>query len=119
MMQIILVVHLLTALAIIGMVLLQQGKGADAGASFGAGASQTVFGSAGSWNFFSKATALLATIFFITSISLAVIAKNKAGISDEYIPEVEQVETSEVPAGDIPVDSAVGDEIPAVSEDEK
>ena len=59
--NIILIIHFIIAILIIGFVLIQQGKGAEAGASFGAGASQTVFGSSGSWNFFSKITAVLAT----------------------------------------------------------
>ena len=84
----ILVAHLLIAFAIIGMILLQQGKGADAGASFGAGASQTLFGSGGSWNFFSKATALLATLFFVTSFSLAIIAKQSVGVEEELLPSM-------------------------------
>ncbi|MBQ0720733.1 MAG: preprotein translocase subunit SecG [Gammaproteobacteria bacterium] len=90
--KVILVVHLLTAFAIIGMILLQQGKGADAGASFGSGASQTLFGSAGTWNFFSKTTAILATLFFATSFGLAVIAKNSAGIDEQVLPAIELLE---------------------------
>jgi len=62
--QIILIGHIVIAIAIIAFVLMQQGKGADAGASFGSGASQTVFGSAGSANFLSRTTAFLATAFF-------------------------------------------------------
>jgi len=92
--KIILIVHLLTALAIIGMILLQQGKGAEAGASFGSGASQTVLGSAGGWNFFSKATGILATIFFITSFGLAVMAKDTARVGDAILPELEAVQES-------------------------
>jgi len=90
--KVILVVHLLIAFAIIGMILLQQGKGADAGASFGAGASQTLFGSAGTWNFFSKTTAILATLFFATSFGLAIIAKNSVGIDEEVLPAIELLE---------------------------
>lgn len=90
--KVVLVVHLLTAFAIIGMILLQQGKGADAGASFGAGASQTLFGSGGTWNFFSKATALLATLFFATSFGLAIIAKDSAGIDEDVLPAIELLE---------------------------
>ena len=89
-----LIVHVLTGIAIIGMILLQQGKGAEAGASFGSGASQTMLGSAGSWNFFSKVTAILATIFFITSFGLAVIAKDRAGVTDEIFPSLEVIEQS-------------------------
>lgn len=98
----ILVVHLLTAFAIIGMILLQQGKGAEAGASFGAGASQTLFGSGGSWNFFSKATAILATLFFVTSFGLAIIAKNSSGIDSEVLPAMELLQSGmgEMPAGE-------------------
>ena len=62
--QIILVAHLLVALAIIGLIMLQQGKGADMGASFGAGGAQTLFGSDGSGNVLTKATALLVALFF-------------------------------------------------------
>ena len=102
MMQIVLVIHLLIALAIVALVLLQQGKGAEAGASFGAGASQTLFGSSGSWNFFSKATAILAAVFFVTSFSLAVMAKHKAGMGDAFIP-VEDGIPSGIMQGDIPV----------------
>ena len=90
--KVILVVHLLIAFAIIGMILLQQGKGADAGASFGAGASQTLFGSGGTWNFFSKTTAVLATLFFATSFGLAIIAKNSVGIDEEVLPAIELLE---------------------------
>jgi preprotein translocase subunit SecG len=63
--------HGLLCFAIVALVLLQRGKGADAGAGFGAGASGTVFGARGSATFFSKMTAVLATLFFVTSISLA------------------------------------------------
>lgn len=94
--QFILIFHFIVAIALIALVLVQQGKGAEAGASFGAGASQTVFGSSGGWNFFSKTTAILATIFFVTSVSLAVIAKNKTVMDDFSIPELESV-PSELP----------------------
>lgn len=63
------VVHVIVAIAIVGLVLLQQGKGADAGAAFGSGASQTVFGSAGTGNFLTRSTSVAATIFFITSLT--------------------------------------------------
>lgn len=81
MQTLIVVVHVIVAIVIVGLVLLQQGKGADAGASFGAGASQTVFGSSGSGNFLVKATTIAATIFFVTSLSLAIFAKNQSGIN--------------------------------------
>ena len=84
----ILIFHFIVALSLIVLILLQQGKGAEAGASFGAGASQTVFGSGGGWNFFSKMTAILATVFFVTSVSLAITAKNKTVIDDFGVLEL-------------------------------
>lgn len=98
----ILIFHFLVAVALIGLILIQQGKGAEAGASFGAGASQTVFGSGGGWNFFSKMTALLATIFFVTSVSLAVTAKNKTVIEDFSIPALESVPVETIKETDLP-----------------
>jgi preprotein translocase subunit SecG len=94
------VLHLLVALAIIGLILMQQGKGAEAGASFGGGASQTVFGSQGGSNFFAKATAICAFVFFATSFALAVIAKENTSISViDGVPVIIQpaVEESEIP----------------------
>ncbi len=98
----ILIFHFLVAVALIGLILIQQGKGAEAGASFGAGASQTVFGSGGGWNFFSKMTALLATIFFVTSVTLAVTAKNKTVIEDFSIPALESVPLETIQETDLP-----------------
>ena len=68
---VIVVLHLLVAIAVVGLVLMQQGKGAEAGASFGSGASATVFGSQGSGTFLSRVTAILAAVFFVTSLGLA------------------------------------------------
>ena len=76
-MNIIVVVHVLIALAIIGLVLLQHGKGADMGSGFGGGASSSLFGATGSANFLSRATAALATVFFLTSLGLAYLATSK------------------------------------------
>lgn len=78
--NLLLIFHVVVALGIIGLILIQQGKGAEMGASFGSGASQTVFGSSGSGNFFSKMTAALATVFFITSVFLAISAKNESSV---------------------------------------
>jgi preprotein translocase subunit SecG len=64
------IVHVLAALGVIGLVLLQHGKGADMGAAFGSGASGSLFGASGSANFLSRATAILATVFFVTSLGL-------------------------------------------------
>lgn len=82
MQQIILIVHIILAVLMIGLILVQQGKGADAGASMGGGAG-TVFGGSGSGNFLSRMTAIFTTLFFITSISLAVLAK-KDNASNPY-----------------------------------
>ena len=75
--SIVLVAHVFVALMIIGLVLLQRGKGAEAGTGFGAGASGTVFGARGSANFLSRATGLLATVFFITSLALAYLSTQR------------------------------------------
>jgi preprotein translocase subunit SecG len=74
---VVLIVHVIVALGIVGLVLLQHGKGADMGAAFGGGSSGSLFGATGSANFLSRTTAVLATIFFITSLSLAYLATHK------------------------------------------
>ena len=79
----VIVVHILVSLALVVLVLLQQGKGADAGASFGGGASQTVFGSQGSGNFLTQSTKWLAVVFFATSLGLAFIAKEQAALNTQ------------------------------------
>jgi preprotein translocase subunit SecG len=75
--NVVIAVHVLIAVAIIGLVLLQHGKGADMGSGFGGGASSSLFGATGSANFLSRATAVLATVFFLTSLGLAYLATNK------------------------------------------
>jgi preprotein translocase subunit SecG len=74
----ILVIHVLAALSIIGLVLLQHGKGADVGAAFGSGASGSLFGATGSANFLSRATAVLAAVFFLTSMGLTYFSSGRA-----------------------------------------
>lgn len=74
----VLVIHILVALGMTGLILVQQGKGADAGATFGGGGAATVFGAAGSANFLTRSTAILTAIFFLTSVGLAIIAKQQA-----------------------------------------
>ena len=76
-MNLVIVLHVLVALAIIGLVLLQHGKGADMGSGFGGGASSSLFGATGSANFLSRATAALATVFFLTSLGLAYLATHR------------------------------------------
>lgn len=96
--KIVLVTHTLIALGIIALVLLQRGKGADAGAAFGAGASGTVFGARGSASFFSRATAVLATAFFASSLTLAYLSSQRSTTSESLLegaPIVEQaIETA-------------------------
>ena len=75
--NIVLVVQLLTALAMIGLVLIQHGKGADMGASFGSGASGSLFGATGSANFLSRSTAVCATVFFICTLALAYLSHSR------------------------------------------
>lgn len=102
MFQIILTIHILIALALIVLVLLQQGKGADAGANFGGGSSSStsMFGSRGSATFLSRTTAVLATLFFITSLTLAYIGSQQA---KGYQSVTKQVET---PVQEQPVDNS-------------
>ena len=110
--QIILVVHLLVALGIIGLIMLQQGKGADMGASFGAGASQTLFGSDGSGNVLTRATAWLVALFFATSFGLALIASQAVQPVDDLGLDIPAAATQAVEpvAEELPV---VEDDIPA------
>ena len=106
MQTLIIIVHVVAAIAIVGLVLLQQGKGADAGASFGSGASQTVFGSSGSGNFLVRATTIAAVIFFVTSLTLAIFARNQAGAgSSAGLPIVNQdiLEEATSAQSDVPV----------------
>jgi len=111
--SIILIGHIVVAIVIIGLVLILQGKGADAGASFGGGASQTVFGSAGSGNFLTRSTSALAVVFFITSFALAYFAKEKAtGLVDEGLPTLQ-----EVPAEVIETEVPMVDEAPVDGSD--
>jgi preprotein translocase subunit SecG len=93
---IVLVAHVGIALLIIGLVLLQRGKGADAGTGFGAGASGTVFGARGSATFFSRATGVLATLFFATSLALAYLATQQT--APRSLLEGAPVPQSEAPA---------------------
>src|SRR5262245_539208 len=74
---IVLIVHVLIGAMIVGLVLVQRGKGAETGAAFGSGASSTVFGAKGSANFLSRSTAILATLFFATSLGLAYLGSQK------------------------------------------
>jgi preprotein translocase subunit SecG len=138
--KVFLVAHTLIALGIIGLVLLQRGKGADAGAGFGSGASGTVFGARGSSSFFSRATAVLATAFFATSLVLAYISSQRtqgpdsllegAPVAEEQAPTpaegseqapaagAEQAPASEMPAVDdsAPETNGSADDLPELDD---
>jgi preprotein translocase subunit SecG len=123
MQSLVVIVHIVVAVAIVGLVLLQQGKGADAGASFGSGASQTVFGASGSGNFLTRATTIAATIFFITSLALAIIARDNAGMSstaglplvDPGLLEETTASQSDIPQLDsVPATPATSGDVPSV-----
>ncbi|HEX8988632.1 MAG TPA: preprotein translocase subunit SecG [Rhodocyclaceae bacterium] len=89
---IILTVHILVGLGVIGLVLLQHGKGADMGAAFGSGASGSLFGSSGSANFLSRTTAILAAVFFCTSLGLSYIASSKPRVSGSVMDNAAQTQ---------------------------
>ena len=95
--QALMIIHVLIALAIIGLVLLQQGRGADAGAGFG-GASNTLFGARGAASFLSRTTAVLAALFFISSLVLAYLAGNP----DNKTPDILDVPQTEPSQRDLP-----------------
>ncbi len=112
---ILVVVHLFLSIGLIALILIQHGKGADAGAAFGSGASGTVFGAKGSANFLSRTTAVLAALFFITSLALAWMVMNQAREAGIMVsaPQTKEipapVETSDLPpvapkkeSGDLP-----------------
>ena len=86
----ILLVNLLSALGVIGLVLVQHGKGADMGAGFGSGASGSLFGASGSANFLSRSTAVLAAVFFLTCLALAYIASNTPKTSGSVMQDAVQ-----------------------------
>ncbi len=104
-------VHILVAIAIIGLVLMQHGKGADMGAAFGSGASGSLFGATGSANFLSRTTGVLAAVFFLTSLGLAYIGSSKPKTTGSVMQEAVQsqpvsqpnsagVETPQSPVGE-------------------
>jgi len=107
--KIMLITHTLIALAIIALVLLQRGKGADAGAAFGAGASGTVFGARGSSSFFSRATAVLATAFFASSLTLAYLSSQRTSAPESLLEDAPIIETTADEAPDLSDELPVSD----------
>ncbi|WP_428603850.1 preprotein translocase subunit SecG [Sedimenticola sp.] len=123
MQTVLVVVHLFLAVGVIGLVLMQHGKGADAGAAFGSGSSGTVFGAAGSANFLSRATALLATLFFLTSLGMgwfSMQSVEKPGLmTEEAKPAIEIPVSKPEPMSEVPAipgaTSGSSVEVPVVS----
>jgi len=113
--SLLLTVHILVGLSLIGLVLLQHGKGADMGAAFGSGASGSLFGASGSANFLSRTTAILASVFFLTSLSLTYVASTKpkapTSVMDTVKTEPAAPAKAPVPvtAPEAPVDSKTKD----------
>jgi len=95
--QVIIIGHVLVGLAVIGLVLIQHGKGADAGAAFGSGSSGTVFGAQGSASFLSRTTGVLAAVFFSTSLGLAVLSGNTNGAADIMDAPIVDEQAAEIP----------------------
>ena len=107
------VVHVIAAIVLIGLVLMQHGKGADMGAAFGTGSAGSLFGSSGSANFLSRSTAVVATLFFITSLSLTYLYSHPAqqqGVMDKVDPAATQPAPA-APVAD-PADVSKSTEIP-------
>lgn len=109
--SLLLTVHILVALVIIGLVLMQHGKGADMGAAFGSGASGSLFGSSGSANFLSRLTGGLAAVFFLTSLSLAYVASSKPKTTGSVMQDAVQSQTvTPATSSVVEVPSASGDQ---------
>jgi preprotein translocase subunit SecG len=100
---ILLAFHILVGLSVIGLVLIQHGKGADMGAAFGSGASGSLFGASGSANFLSRTTAVLAAVFFLTSLGLTYLASSKSRVPDSVMDTVTTPPTAPV---QVPVETS-------------
>ncbi len=116
---VVLIIQVTASLGLIGLVLLQQGKGADAGASFGSGASQTVFGSSGSGNFLTRTTAVLATLFFLASLGLAYFSKHatQSGAVNFDTVAAPAAKVEKAPVGDLPAAPVVNNKPAAPASD--
>lgn len=101
--QVIIIIHVLLGLGVIGLVLMQQGKGADAGAAFGTGSSGSVFGAQGAASFLSRSTAILATLFFTTSLGLAVMNSQQSAEKELVLNPVKTESIEKVVSPELPV----------------
>ena len=113
---VLMIVQVLTAVGLVGLILLQHGKGADAGAAFGSGASGTVFGSRGSANFLSRATSWLATVFFAVSLALAYLVHGEREASS-VIDRVQPAADAGQIAPTVPPVTIETQQVPATAED--
>ena len=109
--EVLLFVYLVNAIALVGLIMIQQGKGSDMGSSFGAGASATLFGSSGSGNFLTKTTTTLATVFFVLSIFLGSMSANSAKSEDDWSNLAVPAKTEQAAPveQDVPVEKKDGD----------
>ncbi|MFT4940440.1 MAG: preprotein translocase subunit SecG [Paraglaciecola sp.] len=119
--EVLVVVYLIVALMLVGFVLIQQGKGADMGASFGSGGSNTVFGSTGSGNFLTRTTAILATLFFVISLILGNQTAEKEKAVDDWqnieVPVLEEPAETDIPAvPDLAVPATNESDVPGLEE---
>lgn len=105
-MNLVLIVQLLSALTMIGLVLIQHGKGADMGASFGSGASGSLFGATGSANFLSRTTAVAATLFFASTLGMAYFGNHRDTPASEVSSILDKAPAAAVPAPSAPVNGA-------------
>jgi len=119
--NVLIVLHVVVALAIIGLVLLQHGKGADMGSGFGGGASGSLFGATGSANFLARTTAGLATLFFLLSLALAYVATHRtaddASVVDRVPAKAKPAAEAQKPAAEpqkpaVPAEAPSGKEVP-------
>lgn len=112
--SLVLTVHILVGLGVIGLVLIQHGKGADMGAAFGSGASGSLFGASGSANFMSRTTGVLATMFFITSLSLSYLATTRPAASGSVMDNMpaQSAPVNSVPAPVAPAENSPAKNIP-------
>ena len=115
--DILVVFHVFISIALIGLILIQHGKGADAGAAFGSGASATVFGSQGSGSFLTRTTAVLATLFFVTSLTLAYFTIQRIEPKSVLESQITQPETT-APKEDVPATEQTDNELPPVENNE-
>ncbi len=116
MQETILIIYLIVAIALVGIILIQQGKGAEMGASFGAGGANTVFGAAGSGNALTKATTVLAILFFGIALSISYLKSTPEVIIDDVFDEAQKVDIESVVPAEIEQSNGIESELPTALE---